>query len=103
MCNICLLFRNVGVPDTSGTEPEEEKSVTPDKGKDDHTTPTKGKAGKDKAGAKDTQKGERKKSAERKQTSKTERRRPSVNVQSPPPGAVTPVSDGDNLRYVFMV
>ncbi|XP_071173399.1 hydrocephalus-inducing protein homolog isoform X10 [Mytilus edulis] len=88
---------NVGVPESSGTEPEEEKSVTPDKGKEDHTTPTKGKASKDKSGGKDTAKGERKKSAERKSTSKTEKRRPSVNVQSPPPGAVTPVSDGDNI------
>lgn len=76
--------------------------MTPDKGKEDHTTPTKGKASKDKSGGKDTAKGERKKSAERKSTSKTEKRRPSVNVQSPPPGAVTPVSDGDNIRYDFV-
>lgn len=93
-----LLCSNVGIPESSGTEPEEEKSVTPDKGKEDHTTPTKGKASKDKTSTKGEQKGERKKSAERKTTSKTERRRPSVNVQSPPPGAVTPVSDGDNVR-----
>ena len=77
---------------------DEEKSVTPDKVKDDHTTPTKGK-GKDKK--EDAKKGEkekeRKKSAERKTASKGSRRN-SMQPQSPPPGATTPISDGDALR-----
>lgn len=77
--------------------------MTPDKGKDDHLTPTKGKGGKDK---KDDKKGdkdkERKKSAERKTTGSKGSRRNSVQPASPPPGATTPISDGDALRYAFI-
>ncbi|XP_069113582.1 hydrocephalus-inducing protein homolog isoform X2 [Argopecten irradians] len=87
---------NIGLLDSKDPEPEEEKSVTPDKG-NDLTTPTKGKSGKtDKSAGKEDKKGERKKSAERKQTSKTTSRRNSMQVPSPPPGAATPVSDLDS-------
>ena len=75
---------------------DEEKSVTPDKVKDDHTTPTKGKGKKE-----DLKKGEKDKprrgSAERKTVSKGSRRN-SMAPPSPPPGAATPISDGDGLR-----
>lgn len=95
-------YRNIGAPDPKELEPEEEKSVTPDK--TEHTTPTKGKAGKaskeDKK-EKEDKKGERKKSAEKRTgtgTAKTSSRRNSMQVVSPPPGATTPVSDIDALR-----
>lgn len=98
-----LLFsnRNIGIVETKEQEAEEEKSVTPDKGKDDHTTPTK-KGGKaDKKEAKEDKKGERKKSAERKGTSSktATSRRNSMQVPSPTPGHASPVSDGDAFRY----
>jgi len=85
------------VIETKESEIEEEKSVTPDKGKDEHPTPTKGKSGKS---SKDDKKGdkERKKSAERKTTSKGSRRN-SMAPPSPTPGQTTPISDGDALRY----
>lgn len=87
-------FRNVAIDDRP-KEPdiEEEKSVTPDKNKDDHMTPTKGKGGKEKLKAGSETK-ERKKSADRKKIG----RRGSMQVPSPPPGAVTPVSDVDAQR-----
>ena len=96
-----FLYRNIGSQDNKDVELEEEKSVTPDKGKDDHTTPVKGKPvkGSDKGSKED--KKERKKSAERKTaTSKGTSRRNSMQVASPPPGASTPVSDIDAMRYV---
>ena len=79
-------------------EAEEEKSVTPDKiGKDD-AGPARGKgkgAGKASAtAAADAGKRERKTSADRKSR---QARRNSMLV-TPPPGAATPVSDGDNQR-----
>ncbi|XP_052816168.1 hydrocephalus-inducing protein homolog isoform X2 [Mya arenaria] len=86
---------NIGVIETKESEVEEEKSVTPDKGKDDHPTPTKGKGGR-KEDKKDGKDKERKKSAERKTTSKGSRRNSSAAV-SPPPGHTTPISDGDAL------
>lgn len=99
---LCLImYRNIGAPDPKELEPEEEKSVTPDK---EHTTPTKGKAGKgskDDKKDKEDKKGERKKSAEKRTgtgTGKTSSRRNSMQVVSPPPGATTPVSDIDALR-----
>lgn len=93
-------YRNIGVIETKESEHDEEKSVTPDKGKDDHPTPTKGKGSKDKKDdKKDPSKDkERKRSAERKTTSKGSRRN-SIVPPSPPPGQTTPVSDGDALRY----
>ncbi|XP_053402100.1 hydrocephalus-inducing protein homolog isoform X11 [Mercenaria mercenaria] len=93
---------NIGMIETKESEQEEEKSVTPDKGKDDHPTPTKGKGGKDKKedSKKDAGKDkERKKSAERKTTSKGSRRN-SIVPPSPPPGQTTPISDGDALSTV---
>lgn len=85
--------------ETKESELEEEKSVTPDKGKDDHPTPTKGKGAKDKKedSKKDAKDKERKRSAERKTTSKGSRRSSTIPA-SPPPGQVTPISDGDALR-----
>lgn len=87
---------NVVVEEKSKEPEEEEKSVTPDKiGKDDHTpTKGKGKAGdKSKITTTTSTEKERKRSAERKSR---QARRNSMQVPSPPPGAVTPVSDGDN-------
>ncbi|KAK7505680.1 hypothetical protein BaRGS_00002951 [Batillaria attramentaria] len=86
---------NVVVEDKSKEVEEEEKSVTPDKfGKEDHT-PTRGGKGKaaDKASKTGADSRERKRSADRKTK---QARRNSMQVPSPPPGAVTPVSDGDN-------
>lgn len=88
--------------ETKESEQDEEKSVTPDKVKDDHPTPTKGKGAKDKKDdlkKQPAQEKERKKSAERKTTSKGSRRN-SVVPPSPPPGQTTPISDGDALRLV---
>ena len=77
---------------------DDEKSMTPDKVKDDHTTPTKGKGAKDKKD--DAKKGDKEKgrkgSAERKGNKGS--RRNSMAPPSPPPGATTPISDGDALR-----
>ncbi|KAK3085440.1 hypothetical protein FSP39_003318 [Pinctada imbricata] len=90
---------NIGVPDTQLTEPEEEKSVTPDKGKEEYTTPTKGKGAKGAKEEKKDDKKERKKSAEKSRGGggKAASRRNSMQVPSPPPGATTPVSDIDVL------
>ncbi|CAH1779299.1 unnamed protein product [Owenia fusiformis] len=78
------------------SEQEEEKSATPDgKGRDDHTTPTRGK-GKDKLKA-ESKKDKRQSSAGK---SKNIGRRSSASVMSPPPGAQTPVSDGDALSTI---
>ncbi|KAL5021172.1 hypothetical protein ScPMuIL_000327 [Solemya velum] len=87
---------NIGNSDNKDIDMDEEKSATPEKGKEDHTTPTKVK-GKDKQKTSGTDGKERKKSAERRQTSKTVRRN-SMQVPSPPPGANTPVSDTDAQR-----
>jgi len=94
-----VCFRNIGVIETKESELEEEKSVTPDKGKDDHPTPTKGRStSKDKKDdKKDSKDKERKRSAERKTASKGSRRN-SIAPPSPPPGQTTPISDADGLR-----
>lgn len=95
---ICFPCRNIGVIETKESELEEEKSVTPDKGKDDHQTPTKGRGAKDKKeDKKDSKDKERKRSAERKTASKGSRRN-SIAPPSPPPGQTTPISDADGLR-----
>ncbi|XP_052229341.1 hydrocephalus-inducing protein homolog isoform X3 [Dreissena polymorpha] len=94
---------NIGMIETKESEVEEEKSMTPDKVKDDHPTPTKGKGAKDKKedkDKKDTKEKERKRSAERKTASKGSRRN-SIGPPSPPPGQTTPISDGDALRLTI--
>ncbi|XP_064641495.1 hydrocephalus-inducing protein-like isoform X2 [Lineus longissimus] len=84
---------NVNTEDRSkDADMDEEKSVTPDRGKDDHT-PTKGR--KEKLKIEDKKEKERKRSAGQKRG--TINRRSSLNV-SPPPGATTPGSDVDNQR-----
>ncbi|XP_046359897.2 hydrocephalus-inducing protein homolog isoform X3 [Haliotis rufescens] len=83
---------NIGIDEKpKDLELEEEKSVTPDKFKEDHSTPTKGKGkGGDKPKTGTSEKG-RKGSADRKKPG----RRNSMQVPSPPPGATTPTSEAD--------
>ncbi|ESO91099.1 hypothetical protein LOTGIDRAFT_122343, partial [Lottia gigantea] len=87
---------NVGVEEKpKDLDLDEEKSVTPDKIKEELTTPTKSKGKTDKQKVSGESKKERKSSADRKKVN----RRGSVQaVQSPPPGATTPVSDVDGQR-----
>lgn len=89
-------YSNIGVTEVKETDLEEEKSATPDKVKDDHLTPTKGKGKKEELKKSEKEK-PRKGSAERKTASKGSRRN-SMAPPSPPPGATTPISDGDALR-----
>ena len=81
-------------------EAEEEKSVTPDKIGKEEPGPTRGKGkGASKfssstGAASEAPKVERKRSADR----KSRQARRNSMLATPPPGATTPVSDGDNQR-----
>lgn len=89
--------RNVIVDEkTKDPDAEEEKSATPEKiGKEDHAARGKVKGAEKKATPGDPTTKERKRSADRKSRMA---RRNSAQISSPPPGATTPVSDGDNQR-----
>ncbi|XP_025115052.1 hydrocephalus-inducing protein-like isoform X4 [Pomacea canaliculata] len=79
---------------TKDPDAEEEKSATPEKiGKEDHAARGKVKGAEKKATSGDPTTKERKRSADRKSRMA---RRNSAQISSPPPGATTPVSDGDN-------